>query len=296
MSTVRTMENEMIKVAVCDHGAELFSLYDKENDREVLWQADPKYWARHAPVLFPFVGKCLGGYYTHKGVQYKIGQHGFARDMEFEFLGQTENSISHVLKWTEETFEKYPFQFELKITHVIEGRQLAVQWEVKNVGEDMMYFSIGGHPAFNVPVFEGEKKTDYYVTFNGEETLKYIRIDLSCAAADYENPMTLVLDDNKLKITENMFEQDALVFDEHEVRKVGIAFPDGSPYVTMTCEQIPSFGVWSQPMPETPFVCLEPWIGRCDNKGFEGELKDKYGVQSLEAGKTFFAQYEITLG
>ena len=85
MSTVRTIENEMIKVAVCDHGAELFSLYDKENDREVLWQADPKFWARHAPVLFPFVGKCYGGYYTHKGVQYTIGQHGFARDMEFEF-------------------------------------------------------------------------------------------------------------------------------------------------------------------------------------------------------------------
>lgn len=296
MSTVRTMENEVIKVAVCDHGAELFSLYDKVNDREVLWQADPKYWARHAPVLFPFVGKCIGGYYTHKGVQYKIGQHGFARDMEFEFLGQTENSISHVLKWTDDTYEKYPFKFELKITHVIEGKQLAVQWEVKNVGDDRMYFSIGGHPAFNVPVREGEKKTDYYVTFGGEKTLKYVRIDLSCAAADYENPMTLVLDDNKLKITENMFEQDALVFDEHEVKKVGIAFPDGSPYVTMTCEQIPSFGVWSMPMPDTPFVCLEPWIGRCDNKGFDGELKDKYAVQFLEAGKTFNAQYEITLG
>ena len=116
MSTVRTMENEMLKVAVCDHGAELFSIYDKKNEREVLWQADPKYWGRHAPVLFPFVGKCLGGYYTHKGVQYKIGQHGFARDMEFEFAGQTENSMTYILKWTEETFEKYPFKFELKIT------------------------------------------------------------------------------------------------------------------------------------------------------------------------------------
>ena len=296
MSTVRTIENEFIKVSVCDHGAELFGLFDKENNREVLWQADPKYWARHAPVLFPFVGKVNGGYYTHKGVQYAMGQHGFARDMEFEFLGQTENSISHLLKWTEGTFEKYPFKFELKITHVIEGKQLAVQWEVVNVGDDMMYFSIGGHPAFNVPAREGEKKTDYFITFGGEKTLKYVKIDLSCAAADYENPVTLELDDNKLKITENMFEQDALVFDEHEVKKVGIAFPDGTPYVTMTCEQIPSFGVWSMPMPETPFVCLEPWIGRCDNKGFEGELKDKYGVQSLVAGETFKAQYEITLG
>lgn len=296
MSMVRTIENEMIKVSVCDHGAELYSLYDKTADREVLWQADPKFWSRHAPVLFPFVGKCQGGYYTHQGKQYQIGQHGFARDMEFTFVGQTENSITHVLKSTEETYAKYPFHFELKITHVIHGKELAVQWEVKNMGEEVMYFSIGGHPAFNVPAREGEKKTDYFVTFGEKETLSYLRVDLSCAAADIEHPKTLVLEDHRLKITEDLFAQDALIFDEHAVDRVGIAFPDGTPYVTMTCAQIPSFGVWSMPMPETPFVCLEPWIGRCDNKGFDGELKDKYGVQSLEAGKEFHAQYEITLG
>ena len=288
------LKNGTLTLTADTHGAEILSV--KRDGNEYIWCGDSAYWGRHTPILFPFVGQVRGGEYRHKGVRYPMGQHGFARDMEFEFAGQTENSITHVLKWTEETFEKYPFKFELKITHVIEDRQLSVQWEVTNEGDDMMYFSIGGHPAFNVPVFEGEKKTDYYITFGGEKTLKYVCIDLSCAAADFENPKTLVLDDNKLKITENMFEQDALVFDGHEVKKVGIAFPDGTPYVTMTCEQIPSFGVWSQPAPETPFVCLEPWIGRCDNKGFDGELKDKYGVQSLEAGKTFKAQYEITLG
>lgn len=297
MSMVRMIENELIRVAVCDHGAELFSLYDKMEDREVLWQADPKYWSRHAPVLFPFVGKCTGGHYIHDGKQYQMGQHGFARDMEFAFAGQTENSITHVLKSTEETFAKYPFHFELKITHVIDGKKLMVQWEVKNTGDDKMYFSIGGHPAFNVPVRPGEKKTDYFVTFGeNDTTLPYLRVDLSCAAADIENPKTLVLEEHKLKITEDLFEQDALIFDEHAVKKAGLAFPDGTPYVTMTCEEIPSFGVWSMPMPDTPFVCLEPWIGRCDNKGFQGELKDKYGVQSLEAGKIFHAQYEIELG
>ncbi|MGN0334574.1 MAG: aldose 1-epimerase family protein [Lachnospiraceae bacterium] len=296
MSEIRVIENEQIKVSVCDHGAELVGLYDKAAEWEVIWQADPKYWNRHAPILFPFVGNCNGKRYIYQGKEYPMGQHGFARDMEFELESLTEDSVTHVLKSTEETYAKYPFTFILKVTHTIKGRELAVKWEVTNTGDDMMYFSIGGHPGFNVPVHEGEKKTDYFITFNGEESLQYISIDLEAAAADAEHPKTLVIRDNKVPVTEHMFDQDALVFDEHEVKKVGIAFPDGTPYVTMTCEQIPSTGVWSKPMPETPFICLEPWIGRCDNKGFNGELKDKYGVQALEAGGTFHAQYEITLG
>lgn len=296
MSTVRTMENELVKVEVCDFGAELFSFYDKETKVEAVWQADPKYWARHAPVLFPFVGKVNGGYYTHKGVQYKMGQHGFARDMEFVFAGQTENTITHVLKSTEETLEKYPFPFELQITHKLEGKTLSVLWEVKNPGEETMYFSIGGHPAFNVPAREGEDKYDYFVTFNGETSLKYVLIDLSCSAVNMDDVHTLELKDNKLPVTEHLFDNDALIFDDYQVEKIGLAYPDGSPYLTMTCKGFPSMGVWSQPHTDAPFVCLEPWIGRCDNRGFDGELKDKYYEQSLEAGKTFRAQYDLTLG
>lgn len=296
MSTVRTMENELAKVAVCDFGAELFSFYDKETKVEAVWQADTKYWARHAPVLFPFVGKVNGGYYTHKGVQYKMGQHGFARDMEFEFAGQTETTITHVLKSTEETLAKYPFPFELKITHKLEGKTLSVIWEVTNPGEETMYFSIGGHPAFNVPAREGESKYDYFVTFNGEKTLNYVLIDLSCAAVNMDDVHTLEPEDNKLQVTEHLFDNDALIFDDYQVEKIGLAYPDGTPYLTMTCKGFPSMGVWSQPKTDAPFVCLEPWIGRCDNRGFDGELKDKYYEQSLEAGKTFRAQYELTLG
>ena len=296
MSTVRTMENDIAKVEVCDFGAELFSFYDKETKVEAVWQADPKYWARHAPVLFPFVGKVNGGYYTHKGVQYAMGQHGFARDMEFEFVAQTDNEIVHVLKSNDETMAKYPFAFEFKVTHKLEGKKLSVIWEVTNPGEEIMYFSVGGHPAFNVPARAGESKYDYFVTFNGEKELKYILIDLSCAAANVDDVYTLKLEDNKLPITEHLFDNDALIFDDYQVEKIGIAYPDGTPYLTMECKGFPSMGVWSQPKTDAPFVCLEPWIGRVDNRGFAGELKDKYYEQSVEAGKTFKAQYDLTLG
>ncbi len=296
MSTVRTMENELVKVEVCDFGAELFSFYDKETKVEAVWQADPKYWARHAPVLFPFVGKVNGGYYTHKGVQHQMGQHGFARDMEFEFAGQTENTITHVLRSTEETMAKYPFPFELRITHKLEGKTLSIIWEVANPGDETMYFSIGGHPAFNVPARANDSKYDYYVTFPEKNTLNYVLVDLSCSAVNMDEVHTLELEDHKLPVTEHLFDKDALIFDDYQVEKIGLAYPDGSPYLTMTCKGFPSMGVWSQPKTDAPFVCLEPWIGRCDNRGFDGELKDKYYEQSLEAGKVFRAQYDLTLG
>lgn len=295
MSVIRTLENEFAKVEVCDFGAELCSFYDKEMKTEAIWQADPKYWARHAPVLFPFVGKVNGGYYTHKGVRYPMGQHGFARDMEFIFAGQTGDSITHILKSTEETLKKYPFTFELKITHKLKGKKLSVIWEVTNQGNEEMYFSIGGHPAFNVPAREGESKFDYWITFDKKE-LKFVLVDLSCSAVNMDEVYSLNREDRKIPVTEHLFDKDALIFDDCQIERIGIAYPDGSPYVTMECKGIPSMGVWSQPDPQTPFVCLEPWIGRCDNRGFDGELKDRYGEQALEAGKTFRAQYDVTLG
>ena len=146
------IENDRIKVAVADHGAELCGIYDKKRGHEVVWHADPKYWNRHAPVLFPFVGKVCGGQYRYKGVSYPMGQHGFARDMDFTLVGTTDDSITYVLKSNEETLAKYPFEFELEITHRIEDNKVYVEWKVTNPsGDEPLYFSIGAHPAFNVP-------------------------------------------------------------------------------------------------------------------------------------------------
>lgn len=295
-SIVRTLENEFARVRVCDLGAELYGFYDKETDTEVIWQGDPTYWERRSPILFPFVGRVNGGYYTHKGIDYPMGQHGFARDMEFEFAGQTEDSLIHRLTYTEETLKIYPFLYELKVIHRLEGKKLSVIWEVTNLGEDTMYFSIGGHPAFNVPARTGESKFDYSLTFYGDKAPEYILVDLELSAANIDEVYPLELKDHQLPITEHLFDKDALIFDDYQIEKIGIAYPDKTPYVTMDCKGILSMGIWSKPNPQTPFVCLEPWIGRVDNCGFNGELKDKYGEQSLAAGKTFNAQYDITLG
>ncbi len=287
---MRILENEFLKVEIADFGAELSGIFDKEKKQQVIWGADPAYWARHAPVLFPFVGKVNGGFYTHKGVKYPMGQHGFARDKEFEFLGGDEKSLSHRLKSDAETKKVYPFDFELIITHSLEGRCLTVGYEVKNPGSETMYFSIGAHPAFNCPVIPGTEKGDYFAKLGEGGSLKYVLIDGESGSVMYKDEKET---ESLIRLEESLFDNDALIFDRGQVEKASILYPDMTPYITVSCKGFDSFGLWSKPKAGAPYVCLEPWIGRCDNEGFSGELKDKYGERSLEPGDSFKAEFTI---
>lgn len=147
----QVLENEYLKVSVEDHGAELVSVYDKENEREELWQAEPPYWNRHAPILFPNVGKHHDNTYRLNGKEFRTSQHGFARDREFVCISKTASVLTHKLVSDEETRSYFPFDFELYITHRLEERQLSVEWKVVNTSGEIMYFTIGGHPGFRVP-------------------------------------------------------------------------------------------------------------------------------------------------
>ena len=291
------IENDTLRVEIAEHGAELCSIYDKEKQHEAVWTADPAYWNRHAPVLFPFVGKVNGGFYRYKGMSYPMGQHGFARDMEFTFVEQTPDSVTFRLCDNEESRKKYPFSFELEITHRLEGRKVTVEWKVKNPSADEpLYFSIGGHPAFNCPVDAGTKKTDYFIRFDGHEkdaSIPYVLIDQPSQGIDVEHVQQLPLDGGYIPITDTTFDRDAYIFDEGTVQTATLCYPDKTPFVTLSAPGFPSFGVWSKPHTDAPFVCLEPWIGRCDNMGFDGELPHKYGEQCAEPGQVFEASYTI---
>ena len=138
------------------------SLKDNKTEQEYLWQADPKFWGRTSPVLFPIVGNYAQKQSVYEGKTYTLSQHGFARDMEFDLESQTEEEIWFVLKDTESTLEKYPFHFILKVGYRLSGRQVEVMWKVENPNDKKMYFSIGGHPAFNCPLKEGEKQELFF--------------------------------------------------------------------------------------------------------------------------------------
>ena len=268
---MRILENEMIKVMVADHGAELSSVFDKETQTERLFDANPAIWNRHAPILFPFVGKVNGGVYRIGENEYEMKtQHGFARDMEFACVEETAVSVTHRLTANEDTKKKYPYDFELLVTHALDEtnpRLVRISWEVKNNGDAAMLYSIGGHPAFTVPVNTKEERDAYYLAFPGMDELTYIGVNPANGLALAEQPKKL------------------------ELEKVQICRPDRTPYVTMDCSEFPFLGIWAK---ETGnFICLEPWVGRTDNDGFAGTLEEKVGEQQLGAGCSFTVSHTI---
>lgn len=284
------LENGKLCVEINELGAEAARIYDKERDTEVLWEADAKYWKRHAPVLFPNVGKTYHNTVKIDGTQYPTSQHGFARDNEFRCIESGKTKASFLFASNEETKEVYPFDFELLITYTLEDKNLKVEWEVRNTGDEDMYFTIGGHPAFRFAESD-EVKSDYLLRFPGKESLEYVLINPAEAAVDPDKVYTLELQNECCQVTEEMFEKDALIFDNGQITEVWLCRKDGTPYAGMKCEGFPNFGIWS--VKDAPFVCLEPWMGRCDNVGFDGELSEKPNVNHAAPGESFRQSYLI---
>ena len=295
--TLFTLENDELLVTVARRGAELTRIYDKKADREVLWCAEPSVWNRHAPVLFPFVGKCYEGAYVHDGKEYGMTPHGFARDMDFEPLLCDIDECWFRLKDTPETYEKYPFHFEVEIGHRLEGRTIEVMWKVANTDSGEMLFMMGGHPAFQVP--EGKNIYDFTFEFNrrgcreGQFTdcLHY----LAPNANGYEKEElqgNLKLSEGRVPLTKGFFDTAlTYMFDEAQVSSVSLMV-DGSPYVTLECSDFPYLGIWTMEATH-PFVCLEPWYGICASDGYKGELKDRRGIISLPGWENWQKSYQI---
>ena len=287
------LENQRLGVELSEMGAEASRMYDKKTGAEILWEADPAYWKRHSPVLFPNVGKTYHNTVLINGTHYPTSQHGFARDSSFKCICKKDDAASFLLVSSDETKEVYPFDFELVISYTLQENSLRVEWEVRNPGDEDMYFTIGGHPAFRFAKSE-EKKEDYILRFPGKDSLEYILIDMDEAAADPSKVYKLELKDECCPVTEEMFENDALIFDNGQIEEVWICRKDGTPYVGVKCEGFPNFGIWS--VKDAPFVCLEPWMGRCDDIGFNGELSQKPNVNKVAPGESFRKDYMIIAG
>lgn len=287
---LHTLENNFLRISISDMGAELCSIFDKENERDVLWHADPKFWGRHAPLLFPAVGSFYQHVYHLNGKEYAMKQHGFARDSEFVCTEETGASVTHQLRQSAETLEIWPFDFILTVTHELCGRELKISWRVENPGTETMYFTIGGHPAFNVPVLPGTEQNDYYLAFEEENRLSCTLLDLETGTT-FSETEPLLLDHGKRQIDDHLFDGDTLIFDNGQVERAQILLPDGSPYVEVTAKGFPNFGIWSPK--GAPFVCLEPWMGRCDSHGFTGDLSEKENINVTEPGGVFEKSYSI---
>lgn len=286
------LENNTLSIGINSHGAELKSLKDINSGKEYLWCGDAKYWGRTSPILFPFVGGLNHKEYRTKGKTYPMTQHGFARDMEFSLLSKTDKEIWFQLISDQETLKKYPFEFILKIGYVLEQNQVEVLWQVENPGKEDLPFSIGGHPAFNCPLEESTEQAECFVCFGDADEVVSTRISENGLATECMD--VYGTNGGKLALTENLFDHDALVIENHQTHEVSLCGKDGAAYLTVAMDA-PLFGIWSPPGKKAPFVCIEPWYGRCDSEGFEGTLEERKWGNKIKPGEIWKASYRIIL-
>lgn len=291
-----TLQNEILTIQINELGAELTSIKDNQTNIEYLWNGDPAYWKRHAPILFPFVGSLKNKSYRYDGKTYPMSQHGFARDMEFTLMNKSDHEIWLSLEATKETLEKYPFQFRLELGYRLDGRTITVLWRVLNQDNKTMYFSIGGHPAFMCPLNGKGEQKDYYLQFDTNQPLHYLLINEEGMAVKkpFEQQEILETDNGILAIDPHMFDRDALIIEQNQCHEVSLLDPSKKPYLTVSFDA-PLFGLWSPAGKNAPFICIEPWYGRCDSSDFDGALEDREWGNVLEAGNAFEANYTITI-
>jgi galactose mutarotase-like enzyme len=285
------ISNDKLSLTVSEHGAEIRSLIRKSDGKELMWQADPKFWGRTSPVLFPLVGNYFEKESVYEGKTYTMGQHGFARDMDFHPVAMTDTSLKFLVRDNEMTKEKYPFSFYLTIGYELEGDTVKVTWNVKNTDIKTIYFSIGGHPAFNCDLkkdkllFEKEGKF-----VKGSLLSGIIESDGSGCLSD--RTKTLELKDGVLELSEEMFDEDALIFEDFQSDRVTLMDSHERKVFSLAFDA-PLFGVWSPAGKKAPFVCIEPWYGRCDRVGFSKKLEDREYGTALRMGEEFITSYDI---
>src|SRR5450755_31524 len=165
------LQDEVLQVEVASKGAELQSIVNKVFGIEYLWNGNPAFWAKRSPVLFPIIGNLKNNSYFYQGKSYQLPRHGFSRDMEFEVEKQNPKEITFLLKSNAETKKNYPFDFEFRIRYQLLGDELSTEYMVSNTGTGILYFSVGGHPAFRLPLDRDTEFSDYYLQFEEIENL-----------------------------------------------------------------------------------------------------------------------------
>lgn len=265
------LENEFLQVEIASLGAELRSVYDKDRKKERMWDADPRYWNRVSPVLFPIVGVLKEGYYLYEGEKYFLNRHGFLRDQMFSLVSQSEEHLCFAFESNQESYQHYPFHFRVEIEYVLRMRSVEVIWRVMNQDDKEMHYSIGAHPAFRL-----DESFPYRFTFPIDQ--KAQRIFLKDGLVHRQEDVTL----DSIDIQAELFKGDALIF--KDVSAVTLEKKNSNESIRVDFPSFPYVGLWSpyQEGEMAPFVCIEPWYGIADRYDHQHQLENKLGINHLD--------------
>lgn len=296
IALIYDLSNNSLSLKMDQYGAELISICDINSNTQYLWNADPIYWKRHSPILFPFVGSLNQSSYRYQDALYPMTQHGFARDTNFTVMSKTDQEIWFSLEADSDTYAVYPFRFRLEVGYRLTNRTITVFWKVYNNDDKVMYFSIGGHPAFNCPIDHSWSQTDYFLCFDTDSLIRYQHINKNglLIQRPFDKQNKLTADYGILPINPHLFDFDALIIENNQCHKVSILSPDKIPILTVSFDA-PLFGLWSPSGKNAPFICIEPWYGRCDAENFHGTLEEREWGNALKPGEIFTASYRIEI-
>lgn len=282
------LSNETLAVTISKRGAELQSV--RVNNTEFLWQANEKYWGKHAPVLFPEIGELKDGKYIFNNKEYKLPRHGFARDKVFEAEQKDSTAAIFSLQNDDETFLNYPFEFIFRVEYSIKENELCCSYHVQNINNDGMYFSVGGHPAFNVPLSKNLSYTDYALEFDADNFLKRYLLQNGLISDETE---LIELSNKTLQLHPELFYKDAIVLKHINSKHITLKTNKDSHGLKFKFDGFPYFGIWAAK--DAPFVCLEPWCGIADNIHHNCNLKNKEGINKLAAGANWQRTWSVEL-
>lgn len=286
-----TIENQQLRVSIHPKGAELQSIFHKTHNTEYMWSGDPAFWGKHSPLLFPIVGTLKGNTYYYQDKPYSLSRHGFAREREFTVESQSSDSITFLLKSDADSKAVYPFDFELRVIYKLLASGLTTTYRVDNPAASPLYFSVGGHPAFKIPIVPGSTYTDYYLQFNQSENAP--RWPISKDGLIETQPQPLLDNASTIPLKKELFAKDALVFKHPASSAVAIRSSKTERGVKLDFPGFPFLGIWAAP--NADFVCLEPWCGIADSVDSDQQLTKKEGINVLAEGEEFERTWMLTV-
>lgn len=271
------IKNEVLTVEINPFGAELYSIKNSQG-YEYLWQGNPDVWSGRAPVLFPIVGGLIDDEFIYDGKAYKLDKHGFARLSDFEVELVEDNEAVFLLKNNDELRKQYPFEFEFRVIFVLNGNKLEVEYKVNNIDNKDIFFSFGAHEAYSCP----GGLNGYYVEFERQEALSRYFVTGNFINGE---KAPLPMEDNKLYMKDEFFEEDAIILPDIASKKVWVKSTNNAHSVEIDYTGFKNLLIWTKPNAE--YLCIEPWDGIPDYVGFDKMIENKKDIITLSEGNEY---------
>ena len=285
------LKNDLLEVELNPKGAEIIKIVGQQDGLNYMWRRDPILWANSAPILFPIVGALRNNECIIEEKTYTMTQHGFSRHNVYETHQSSDTCVEFVLKPNDEILKQYPYLFELKVTYTLKENRLECKSEVINKDNKVIFFQIGGHPAFACPLLEDESSNDYYIEFEENEYLEQKIIDVARKGMSRETKL-LFENEKRFFVRQELFNNDAIVVKNVKSKSVSLKSLNHNKSIRFIMDNFNHLGIWASKH-VGGLIAIEPWVGHSDYVDFSGDFKEKEGVVALEEGNTFTCIFTV---